>query len=151
MNKSRRISFLFLVIFLITLSILIFYLIKTTAKHEAINTVKEFYREEQKGNFGTSYDLFHSSMHQHFTKDQYIQKRAHVFMQDFGTKSFDFTIGDVVHLKEWSYNKEESPIKDVFQISISLTFHSVFGVFSLEQDVYVAKQKNEWRILWEYE
>lgn len=60
---------------------------------QAVEALNEFYTMEQSGNFGGSWELFHSQMKKKFEKSTYVQQRAHVFMQDMGTDTFTFELG----------------------------------------------------------
>lgn len=119
-------------------------------KSDPENLVKEFYEFEQEGDFGSSWELFHSQMKKRFNKDQYIQSRAHVFMQDMKVKSFSYEIGKPEKLDEWKVAKGAAVLKEVYKISIYQTFHSQFGKFMIEQTCFVTKEKGEWRLLWDY-
>ena len=112
--------------------------------------VEEFYELEQEGDFGSSWELFHPQMKKRFNKDQYIQSRAHVFMQDMKVDSFTFEIGKTEKINHWQAEKGAVELNDVYKIPVYQTFHSQFGVFMIEQDCYVVFEKDEWRLLWDY-
>jgi hypothetical protein len=112
--------------------------------------VEEFYEMEQEGDFGSSWELFHSQMKQRFTKEQYIQSRAHVFMQDMKVHSFSFEIGDSEKINNWQVENGAKELKDVYKVPVAQTFHSQFGTFMIEQDCYVVMEENEWKLLWDY-
>ncbi|WJE46120.1 hypothetical protein QRD90_18055 [Peribacillus frigoritolerans] len=38
-----------------------------------------------------------------------------------------------------------------YEIPVTQVFNSRFGVFTLEQNCYVVKEKGEWRLLWDYQ
>ncbi|KZE94593.1 hypothetical protein AVP43_02591 [Geobacillus stearothermophilus] len=119
-------------------------------RNEAKEIVDTFYRYEQAGDFGSSWELFHPLMKKKFPKDVYIQRRAHVFMQDFGVETFDYRIDEVENLSSWSMSDENKPLHDVYRVRVIQTFHSVFGVFEIHQDVFVATEKGEKSILFPY-
>ncbi|AKU26543.1 hypothetical protein IB49_08920 [Geobacillus sp. LC300] len=119
-------------------------------QNEAKEIVDTFYRYEQAGDFGSSWELFHPLMKKKFPKDVYIQRRAHVFMQDFGVETFEYRLDEVEHLSSWSMSSEHKPFQDVYRIRVIQTFHSTFGVFELHQDVFVATEKGEKSILFPY-
>ncbi|WP_025948747.1 hypothetical protein [Geobacillus thermocatenulatus] len=119
-------------------------------RNEAKEIVDTFYRYEQAGDFGSSWELFHPLMKKKFPKDVYIQRRAHVFMQDFGVETFDYRIDEVENLSSWSMSDKEKPLHDVYRVRVIQTFHSVFGVFEIHQDVFVATEKGEKSILFPY-
>ncbi|ABO68554.1 hypothetical protein [Geobacillus thermodenitrificans] len=120
-------------------------------RHEAKQVVKAFYRYEQAGDFGSSWELFHPQMKKKFPKDVYIQRRAHVFMQDFDVETFEYRLDEAEHLASWSMSGEHKPLQDVYRIRVIQTFHSTFGVFELHQDVFVAKENGKWSILFPYD
>lgn len=115
-----------------------------------ISTVEDFYSFEQDGDFGSSWELFHSQMKKHFKKAKYIQIRSHVYMQDFDTKTFTFEVGSSTHIKKWRPTEDSPFLRNVYKVPVTQTFHSTFGVFSIKQDVYVSWEKGQWRILWDY-
>ncbi|SIR56503.1 hypothetical protein SAMN05880570_4249 [Paenibacillus sp. RU4T] len=118
---------------------------------DAREVVESFYTMEREGNFGGSWELFHSQMKEHFTKDSYIQKRAHVFMQDFGVKTFSFKLGGGKTVNGWQMSADSPALPEVYAVPVTMLYESSFGVFDLEQTVYAAKEGDEWKILWSYQ
>jgi hypothetical protein len=112
--------------------------------------VEQFFELEQEGDFGSSWELFHSQMKKRFNKDQYIQSRAHVFMQDMAAKSFSFELGDAKEIDEWRSAPDAPVLKNVQKITVYQTFNSRFGKFTIEHPCYVVKEKGEWKLLWDY-
>lgn len=127
-----------------------YWYIPTPSQWQAERVVSKFYHLEQQGDFGGSWDLFHSQMKQRFDKQTYIQKRAHVLMQDFGAQTFDYEIGRPHTETVWKMSSEAKSISDLYWFPVYMTFHSTFGRFTIVQNVYVTKEKDEWRILWSY-
>ncbi|NNU83762.1 hypothetical protein ETC05_07810 [Geobacillus sp. BMUD] len=123
----------------------------SSERNEAKEIVDTFYRYEQAGDFGSSWELFHPLMKTKFPKDVYIQRRAHVFMQDFGAETFEYRLDEAEHLSSWSMSDKQKPFQDVYRIRVIQTFHSVFGVFELHQDVFVAKKNGKWGIVFSYD
>lgn len=121
-----------------------------TMKSEPEKLVEQFFELEQEGDFGSSWELFHSQMKQRFNKDQYIQSRAHVFMQDMDTKSFTFKLGDKDEHDEWRAQEDGPALKNVHEVIVYQTFHTKFGKFTIEHPCYVVQEKGEWRLLWDY-
>jgi hypothetical protein len=148
MRKQKN-PFVLILIGVAVLGIAIASLIGTT-KSKPENIVEEFYKYEQEGDFGSSWELFHSQMKQRFNKDQYIQSRAHVFMQDMNVKSFTFELGDIEKHEKWEVAKGGPALKNVYEVTVYQTFHSKFGTFVIEHPCYVTKEKGEWRLLWDY-
>ena len=117
---------------------------------EAVAVVKEFYQYEQEGEFASSWELFHSTMKEKFSKGSYIQDRAHVFMNHFGVETFDFTISEPEKIDQWKMSKTGPAMKNVYQITVTQTYKGKYGNFNLQQEVIVVKEKDEWKIVWDY-
>ncbi|MGN7455624.1 hypothetical protein ACTHPH_12525 [Paenibacillus pasadenensis] len=117
----------------------------------AREVVSEFYTMEREGNFGGSWELFHSQMKEHFAKDSYIQKRAHVFMQDFGVDTFGFELGELEEVGAWRMGGDQPQLEEVFAVPVTMTYLSSFGAFEIRQDVFVAQESGEWKVLWSYQ
>ncbi|MEH7438569.1 hypothetical protein V7182_13940 [Neobacillus drentensis] len=131
----------------------IFFIIRTvfiSSTSEAKDVVDEFYEYEQDGDFANSWALFHSSMKKKFSKGNYIQDRAHVFMNHFGVETFSYTIGELEELKEWKMSKTGPSLKNVYKVPVTQTYKGKYGNFDLEQEVFVTEEKGKWRILWDY-
>ncbi|MBU8906499.1 hypothetical protein [Desertibacillus haloalkaliphilus] len=112
--------------------------------------VKKFYTYEQNREFWHSYDLFHSQMKERFSRDGYVQDRDHIFVEHFGVSTYDLEIGSSNKLSEWQMSENHEPLAPVYQVPVTKTYNSSYGVFSIHQDVFVAKEDNEWRLLWSY-
>ncbi|OLS33964.1 hypothetical protein [Bacillus sp. MRMR6] len=112
--------------------------------------VEEFYSYEQAGDFAQSWGLFHSKMKEKFSKGPYIQDRAHVFMNHFGVETFDFELGEPEELKKWNLSKEGPEMKEVFKIPVTQIYKGKYGNFTLHQEVFVIKEKDQWKIAWDY-
>ncbi|SFJ46184.1 hypothetical protein SAMN04487936_102264 [Halobacillus dabanensis] len=151
MKKSNtpKIFLLFLFLALVA-AIAITFFILTRPSHQASNTVEQFYGYEQQGKFSDSWELFHPQMREKFSKGHYIQDRAHVFMNHFGVETFEFTIGDIKKIDQWKMEKGAKPLTNVYHTVVIQTFKGKYGQFRLHQDLYVVKEKEEWRILWDY-
>lgn len=106
---------------------------------------------EREGNFGGSWELFHSQMKEHFAKDSYIQKRAHVFMQDFGVDTFGFELGELEEVGAWRMGGDQPLLEEVFAVPVTMTYLSSFGALEIRQDVFVAQESGEWKVLWSYQ
>ncbi|MBD8069444.1 hypothetical protein F7888_10655 [Bacillus sp. PS06] len=133
--------------------VVLFMLFRSTPESQAKRVVDRFYQLEQDSDFGNAWDLFHPLMKDKFTRRGYIQDRNHVFMQHFDVSTFSYTIGKVKSLKSWKMSRESDPLNDVYRVPITQTFKSKFGTFTLNQDVFVTKDKEngDWLILWSYE
>ncbi|MBT2687193.1 hypothetical protein J7I93_03240 [Bacillus sp. ISL-47] len=154
MGYTRNQKNTYLKIILVTLAIvLLLLLLKAllfSSEKQAKEAVGQFYAFEQKGEFSSSWELFHSSMKQRFSKGHYIQDRAHVFMNHFGVDTFTFTLGEPEKLNSWRMSKKDSVVKPAYKITIIQTFKGKYGNFDIEQDVYVGQEKGKWTILWDY-
>ncbi|MWC30411.1 hypothetical protein [Paenibacillus sp. MMS18-CY102] len=117
----------------------------------AAQVVEQFYELEQSGDFGSSWELFHPVMQEHFTKDKYIQQRAHILMQDFQSKTFEFSIGSPKPVGEFRATQASEPLQDVYKIEVTQSFHSLYGPFELVQDCYAVKVDGKWTLLWQWE
>lgn len=118
---------------------------------EALTDVEQFYKYEQVGDFGSAWELFHPLMQQRFNKSDYIQRRAHIMMQDFGVKTFEFHTGKPELLSAWKMSKEADEIAKVYQIDVTQIFHSPYGNFKIVQSCFAAFESGEWRLLWSYQ
>jgi hypothetical protein len=117
---------------------------------QAMETVDEFYNYEADDDFTHSWELFHSAMKKKFTKGNYIQDRAHVFMNHFGVETFTYTIGRPEEVKMWKMSKTGPLLKNVYKVSVTQTYKGKYGNFELVQEVFIAKEKGVWRVLWDY-
>ena len=116
----------------------------------AKSVVDQFYQYEQEGDFSNSWELFHSSMKKKFTKGNYIQDRAHVFVNHFGVKTFSYTLGKPEKLKSWRMEKTAPVLKNVYKVLVKQTYKGRYGRFDLEQEIYLAKENGDWKIMWDY-
>ena len=130
--------------------ILIIRTVFISSTSEAKDVVDEFYGYEQEGDFANSWGLFHSLMKKKFSKGNYIQDRAHVFMNHFGVETFSYTIGELEELKDWKMSKTGPSLKNVYKVPVTQTYKGKYGNFDLEQEVFVTEEKGKWRILWDY-
>lgn len=89
-------------------------------------------------------------MQERFSKGNYIQDRAHVFMNHFGVTTFDYELGDVKKIKNWKVTKSSPPFKKAYQVNVIQTFKGKYGNFDIHQPVYVVEEKKKWKILWDY-
>ncbi|MEH7013344.1 hypothetical protein V7087_21460 [Neobacillus niacini] len=117
---------------------------------EVVAVVEEFYQYEQEGEFASSWKLFHSTMKEKFSKGHYIQDRAHVFMNHFGVETFDFTMNEPEKIDQWKMAKTGPAMKNVYKILVTQTYKGKYGNFDLEQEIFAVKEKDEWKIVWDY-
>jgi hypothetical protein len=113
--------------------------------------IEEFYEYEQKGDFGNSWEMFHSEMKKKFGKSSYIQTKNHVFLGHMGVDTFEVEVGEIETLKKFPFSKNGPVFKDVRSAKVDLLFESQFGEMTISQVCYVAQEKGEWKILWNYD
>ncbi|MBW7476746.1 hypothetical protein K0T92_18670 [Paenibacillus oenotherae] len=118
---------------------------------DALKLVKSFYTFEQAGDFGSSWELFHPLMTAYFDKSTYIQRRAHIMMQDFGVKTFEFYASEPRLVTNWRMSKESEPFAEAYEIRVTQIYRSPFGNFELVQPCYAVAVSGEWKMLWSYE
>ncbi|SFL52537.1 hypothetical protein SAMN04487943_10257 [Gracilibacillus orientalis] len=134
----------------ITLVVLaIIYLFSTEREVEKVAT--QFYEYEQNGDFSNSWEMFHSSMKNKFDKSDYIQDRAHVFLNHFGVDTFDFTLSDPEKTENYQLNTNLANTQTVYQLTATYIYQSKYGYLEIDQPVILAEEDQEWRILWKYE
>jgi hypothetical protein len=151
-GKRSLISVQLIIVFMIILSIVLFYynFLWSTDGYQAKESVVEFYQLEQNGNFGSAWELLHSSMHEKFTKEAYIQKRAQVFMQQLGASTFEFEVSKSKNVGTWGMSATSPALSDVQRVHVTQHMLTVFGELELNQDIFVAEENNGWRLLWSY-
>ncbi|MFC4557652.1 hypothetical protein ACFO3D_05445 [Virgibacillus kekensis] len=128
----------------------VYFLINKTPEEYAVETVNQFYRFEQDGDFSDSWEMFHPLMKEKFSKGHYLQDRAHVFMNHFGITTFSYSLSEAVELKNWKLEKDAKPIDLVYKVTVSQVFKGKYGRFTLVQDVYTTLVDGEWKVLWDY-
>jgi hypothetical protein len=64
--------------------------------------------------------------------------------------TFDFTVSNAEKIKNWKMTKDGPKFKEVYKVKVEQTFLSKFGTFTIQQDVYVMKEKDQWKIAWEF-
>ncbi|MFP7297181.1 hypothetical protein [Neobacillus niacini] len=152
-RKSARVKGLAMGMVLLVCIMTVFLLIKGawfSPDKEAAAVVEEFYLFEQEGEFSSSWELFHSSMKEKFNKGDYIQDRAHVFMNHFGVETFDFIIGEPEKIDQWKMSKTGPAMKNIYKILVTQTYKGKYGNFNLAQEVIAVREKDEWKIVWDY-
>jgi hypothetical protein len=152
-RKSTSIKGLVMGMVLLVCIVTVFMLIRGSwfsSEKEAMAVVEEFYLYEQEGEFASSWGLFHSTMKEKFSKGHYIQDRAHVFMNHFGVETFDFTMSEPEKLDQWKMSNTGPDLKNVYKILVTQTYKGKYGNFDLEQEVFAVQEKDEWKIVWNY-
>lgn len=151
MNKrasGKGIIILLLLFLIIAATIYLFS--NNSPKDQAKEAVDAFYSFEQEGAFSDSWAMFHPWMQEKFPKEDYLQDRAHVFMNHFGVSTFTYTLGDVSEIQDWKMDDEAESIDQVYQVTVSQLFKGKYGNFTIVQDVFVTEFDEEWKVLWDY-
>src|SRR5699024_18114 len=143
----RKIVVILIVLVAVAVFFLLFY---KSSEEQAAEAVIAFYAYEQDADFSDSWEMFHPLMKEKFDKVDYMQDRAHVFMDHFGVTTFTYTVGQVTEIKEWSMENDAEPIDIVYQVPVTQVFKGEYGNFSLVQNVFVTEVDGEWKILWDY-
>lgn len=139
-----------LVLLVVTVLVFAFNLFRSSDVRKVKAVIGQFYGYEQTGDFGSSWELFHSQMKERYPKDVYIQARAYIFMQQLGARSFSFDIGDATRVSVWRMEEEAEPLSGVYRTTVSQRMNTVFGWLELRQDVYAAREDGEWKLLWPF-
>lgn len=113
------------------------------------DTVTTFFQQEQAGNFGSSWELLHPELQERWSKEQYIQQRSRFLMEEMGAKTFDFALGEVQSLPDWSSPLTGAIYEGIQLIPTKMTFHSKWGAQTLLQNYYLVQVDGQWRILWD--
>ncbi|MBP1934109.1 hypothetical protein [Ammoniphilus resinae] len=113
--------------------------------------VEQFYRYEQQGDFGSSWELMHSQMKEKLDKKRYIQWGAKFFMDEFGVDTFGFTVESIKHLPSWQMSPSATKLANVYQFRVTQTYRSkYFGIFAVNRDVFVGDDNGKLRVLWAF-
>lgn len=140
-------------LFLAAIAILlvsVIWFVQSFGKSEQEEVVAAFYKHEQEGDFGSSWNLFHSAMKERFSKNAYVTERSHIYMSHFGVQTFDYEAVNIQKKEDWE-NPGTKQKEAAYQAEVKLHFKSKFGTFSIVQTVFVVKEKDKWVILWDYE
>jgi hypothetical protein len=151
--RRRRGSGINIVLFLTAAAILIvsaIWFVHSVSQSEQKQVIDQFYKHEQKGDFGSSWTLFHSIMKERFSKNAYVTERSHIYMGHFGVQTFDYQIGDVQKIDNW-HNPHTKQKETAYQTEVHLYFKIKFGTFTIVQSVFAVKENEKWRVIWEYE
>ncbi|MFJ5768901.1 hypothetical protein [Psychrobacillus sp. NPDC093180] len=152
MRKGQRsMLLLFIIISICSLIVLIGsinYLFSSSNQSKKV--VEAFYTYEQSADFADSWELLHPLMKDRWSKTQFMTDRLHVFVGHYGTDTFQFTIEEDNKIKGWKMAKESEPFDVAYKFKVIQTYKGKYGKFSFLQEVYVVKDEEEWRILWDY-
>lgn len=112
--------------------------------------IEDFYDFEKEGDFGSSWELFHSEMKKKFSKSTYIQTKNHVFMEHMDVDSFEVEVEEISDQKEFKFSKDGPTFKNVKKGDVLMTYDSQFGELAINQTCYAVEEEGEWKIIWDY-
>ncbi|MBE4907206.1 hypothetical protein IMZ08_03925 [Bacillus luteolus] len=150
-NRSPIPAQLFIIVVPIALLLFAFSYFKSSPETAAEKTVSSFYQHEQNNDFASSWELFHPQMKTIFTKSDYIRYRNHIFVDQLGAKTFDYSVGEAKVLSNWKMTEQAESLSEVYEVPVTQKYKSTFGNFTHQQNIYVVKNEGEWRILWSYD
>lgn len=148
LKKSGLILFVLLLLWLIIRSVPA--LFRADAPTEAATVAEAFYKFEQTGDFGSSWELFHPIMKERFPKSAYVQNRAHIFMQHFGVQTFKLEMAQPEREFDVPIIQGVKPFSEAYKIKVTQTYSGTFGQFDLVQNCYLVQDGKQWTLLWHY-
>ncbi|PZT53301.1 hypothetical protein [Paenibacillus silvae] len=125
-------------------------LFRADAPAEAAAAAEQFYKYEQTGDFGSSWELFHPLMKERFPKSAYVQNRAHIFMQHFGVQTFELEMESPEREFDVEIIQGVKPFPEAYRIKVTQTYSGTFGQFDLVQTCYLVLDGKQWTLLWYY-
>ncbi|MFC0469194.1 hypothetical protein ACFFHM_01155 [Halalkalibacter kiskunsagensis] len=146
--RRQRSPFI-IIIPVIFIVVLLIFMLMPSETNQAKKVVNQFYKYEQKAEFGSSWELFHPEMKNKFSKSAYMQDRVHTFMGHFGAETFTFSKTRPKKIKNWKMTKESDPI-EVYEIVVTKDYKGKYGHFTFAQYVYVSLDEEQPNILWDY-
>ena len=145
---SNPFGFIFFIAIVLIMAAAVFFFMGPS--HQAKKAVDTFYSYEQEARFASSWDMFHSEMQGKFSRNNYLQDRAHVFLNHFGVESFNYSLSRPKGVSGWQMTSDSEPLGKVYKVTVTKKYHGKYGHFKLIQDVYTVKEDKDWRILWDY-
>lgn len=121
-----------------------------SSERDAQAVVEDFYAYEAEGEFSKSWEVLHPFMQERFSKTAYMQDRTHVFNGHFGAETFTYTIGEGEKVEGWKMEKDRSPFDTTYKYLVTQHYKGKYGKFNFQQEVYVTKHKDNWKIVWDY-
>lgn len=154
-RKKKRVAgrmgwLLLVVVGVLSLWLFVFNSFWSSDVRQLKKTVQQFYSYEQTGDYGSAWELFHPQMKDIYTKDYYIQLRAHIFMQQLNATQTRLTLGKPEKLGEWQLSEGAQPLSHVYRLSAEQRFLSSFGLLTMRQDVFAVKEADSWLLLWSF-
>lgn len=147
----KKIGFIAIIVLLLWLiARTIPYLFQADTSDEAAAVAEEFYKYEQTGDFGSSWELFHPLMKERFPKSAYVQNRAHIFMQHFGVETFELEMEKPEREFDVTVIDGVKPFSEAYRIRVTQKYTGTFGQFDIVQTCYLVEDGDEWTLLWYY-
>ncbi|MDQ0722175.1 hypothetical protein ABGV43_27550 [Paenibacillus amylolyticus] len=147
----KKIGFITIIVLLLWLiARTIPYLFQADTTDEAAAVAEEFYKYEQTGDFGSSWELFHPLMKERFPKSAYVQNRAHIFMQHFGVETFELEMEKPEREFDVTVIDGVKPFSEAYRIRVTQKYSGTFGQFDIVQTCYLVEDGDEWTLLWYY-
>lgn len=141
---------LFLFVLCLGISLFVFITSFFSDQRQAVKAAEAFYQYEQQADFGNSWELFHSSMKERFSKGDYIQDRSHVFLQHFGVDTFQYQFSEAEKLTNYQVT-EDIIYEEVYRLMVTHIYDSKYGYLEIRQPVIMVPEKEKWKVLWEYD
>lgn len=148
--RKRSPKLMIIVIIILLLGGTAFIAYQFTPGVQAKKVVNSFYSLEQDGNFDDSWEILHAQMNDRFDKATYLEKRPKMLLLSFDVDTFTYEVGHSNKMKKWAFEKDGELFDVVYQFPVTLSYKSKFGNFVIQQNVYVTKEDEEWKILWDY-
>ncbi|MDT9721333.1 hypothetical protein QVE09_20750 [Paenibacillus sp. ClWae2A] len=147
----KKIGFIAIIVILLWLiARTIPYLFHADTSDEAAAVAEEFYKYEQTGDFGSSWELFHPLMKERFPKSAYVQNRAHIFMQHFGVETFELEMEKPEREFDVTVIDGVKPFSEAYRIRVTQKYSGTFGQFDIVQTCYLVEDGDGWTLLWYY-
>jgi hypothetical protein len=150
-RSTSKVPILIVFAAVIVLVIAIIRIFSGLGESDPKDVVEAFYQYEQDGDFGSAWELFHPVMQERFSKNAYVTERSHIYMSHYGVQTFSFELGDEEEVQNWKMSKDAKKFPEANRIKVKQTFKSKFGTFTVIQDIYVVKVKDEWKVVWEFD
>lgn len=125
-------------------------LFSSFADNDPEDVVATFYHDEQEGDFGSAWELFHPVMQERFSKNAYVTERSHIYMSHYGVTTFEYEIVEEEEIQNFKMAGDKETFPTSNRMTVEQQFKSKFGNFTILQDVYTVQHEGEWRIVWEY-
>ncbi|WP_066192202.1 hypothetical protein [Gracilibacillus timonensis] len=148
-KQSKRLILLSIVLVILILLFVFLLLYLFSDERQAVKVADTFYQHEQQGDFGDSWGLFHSSMKERFSKSEYVQDRAHVFLEHFGVTAFDYQLSEAEKVKDYQVN-ENTSLQTAYRLTATYIYESKYGYLEISQPVFLVQEEGEWCVTWEY-